>query len=118
MLETSVDILYISLSVGFLALIGFICYVLYRLGNLVFDFQATVTEVNHKLEMMDETINLANDSLRMANESLRGVLSTVDTLSNVANEASTEIQKVINTISGVSGLLTGLVDTLKLLKKK
>lgn len=118
MFETSLDMLYISLSIGFLVLIGFISYVLFRVGNLITDLRSTVSEVNHKLEMLDETINLANDSLRMANESLRNVLEIVDSLSSTAKEAGVEIKKVIGMVSGASGLLTGVIESLKLLKDK
>ncbi|MFA4930684.1 MAG: hypothetical protein WC570_02345 [Patescibacteria group bacterium] len=118
MWETSIDVLYISLAVGFLVLIGFVSYVLLRLGNLVSDFRLTVAEVNHKLEMMDETVNLANDSLRMVNETLRNVTAMVDSLSSTVNETASEVKKVISMVSGISGLLTGLTDSIKILKKK
>lgn len=118
MLETSVDIWYISLSVGLLVLIGFISYVLYYLGRLVKDMSGTVGEVNHKLEMMDETINLANDTLRMTNESVRNVLSVTDNLVNTFSSLSDEIKKVLATFSSMSGILTGLVETVGKLSSK
>lgn len=111
MLETSVDLWYVALSIGILVLVGFMSFVLYYLGLLIRDMGGTVGEVNHKLEMMDETINLANDTLRMTNESIRNVLSLTDDLVNTFSSVSDEIKKVVATFSSISGVLTGLLET-------
>ncbi|MBU0647900.1 DUF948 domain-containing protein [Patescibacteria group bacterium] len=118
MLSTSVDLWYVSLSIGVLVLVGFISYVLYRLGNLILELKGTAKEVNHKLEMMDETVNLANDSLRMLNDSLRNVKELVDRLMVVVGDVEGEIRRVLSMFSSISGLLAGLSDALRLGKKK
>lgn len=118
MLQTSVDLWYFSLSVGLLVLIGFISFVLYKIGKLISDFSLTVGEVNHKLEMTDETVNLANDSLRMVNESLRNILMLIDQLVETFNQASGEIKKAIGAVSSMSGLVAGIVTSLSSTKKK
>jgi hypothetical protein len=118
MLQTSVDLWYVSLSVALLVLIGFISYVLFMLGKLLSDSRQTIGEVNHKLEMLDETINLANDSLRMANESLRNVLQLTDSVVEVASEAGGEIKKVVQSLTGLTGMLSGLVSVVNKVKGK
>lgn len=118
MLETSVDLWYVSISVGVLVLVGFISYVLLRVGNLVTDFSLTVKEVTHKLELMDETVNLANDSMRMVNETIRGVLEVVDSIKGAVGDLIVELQKISGLVSGLTGMIGGLSSSLNLLKKK
>ncbi len=118
MLETSVDLLYVSISVGVLVLVGFISYVLLKVGYLVTDFSSTVKEVTHKLELMDETVNLANDSLRMANGTIRGVLEVVDSIKGAVGDLITELKKVSTLVSSLSGVIGGLSTTLTALSKK
>jgi len=118
MLETSVDLWYVSLSIGVLVLVGFISFVLFYLGRLIRDVSGTVGEVNHKLEMMDETINLANDTLRMTNESVRNILSLTDDLVETFSSVSDEIKRVISAFSSISGVMTGILGTLSKITKK
>lgn len=118
MLQTSVDLWYVSLSVGLLCLVGFCCFVLYRLGNLIFGLNGTIGEVNKKLEMTEETINLANDTLRMLNESLRNILQLTDNLVSMIAEASGEVKKIVSMVSGMGNIMSGIVASLNLLKKK
>jgi CHASE3 domain sensor protein len=72
---TTQDFLYISLSLGFLCLVGFSCYMLYHLTQTIKSAKRVV----------DNTEDITSDVMNAKNQLKSGVLSGVSSLINLAS---------------------------------
>ena len=86
MLETSKDVLYITLSFCIVFFTAFICWTIYYLGNLLKQSNEMLAEFRTKLEEVYETVNHIKEN----------VSNSVNQIGNVAAGVTKIMEYLIN----------------------
>lgn len=93
MLETSKDILYISISFFVLLLSIFICWVIYYLAMILREFKKIVADIRKKIELIEAVLNALKEKLEHTSSHMKLLVDTAINLAEFFKDRRKEKQR-------------------------
>lgn len=93
MLETSKDILYISISFFVLLLTIFICWVIYYLAMILREFKKIIADVRKKIELVESLIIALKEKLEHTSSHMKLLVETAVNLAEFFKDRKIENKK-------------------------
>ena len=99
MINTSMDLMLVSIAIAVLGLSGFFCYLIYSLTKVVQESRKTVEDVNKKLEKIDPVVDSTSTTIS-------SLLETVDTINNGVLKPVASFSKIIKNFRAAANIFT------------